>query len=127
MNISIKALLSPRFLQRNQEEHSGIRGVVKFGDITIVRQDSIESLNGQKVHMMLVKEEGTLTAKFYADSKMSFCFGSLAVEKCKISLSSSDLTQIEVTKRDNPLPCPGMLIKVKSEEDAKQWVEAMSK
>lgn len=124
MNSLVKALLSPRFT-RNSDSKSEI--FVKTGDIMIVDKNASGKESGQKVHMRLVRQDLNLTAKFYTDSKMSYCLGILAVEKCIISRSSTDLTKIEVSRRrDERTPLPGLLIKTKSEEDALRWIEAMS-
>ena len=128
MNSTLKALLSPRFMLVNREAaKTKCDSDVKAGDITIMSPtvDTVDS--GKKVHMRVVKEDASLTAKFYTDSDMSFCFGSLSVSKCSISFSSSDLTKIEIIKRgDDRSPSPGLLIKARSEEDAMKWLEAMS-
>ena len=128
MSISIKALLSPRLMLRSSEfarikRDSG----VKAGNITIMSPTFATSYSGQKVHMRVFNEGLGLTAKFYTDSDMSFCYGSLSVSKCSISLSSTDLTQIEIIKRgEERSPSPGMLIKARSEQDAMNWLKAMS-
>ena len=128
MNISVKALLSPRFTLRSRESaRTKSESDVKAGDITIISPTFDTTDSGQKVHMRVVKEDASLTAKFYTDSDMSFCFGTLSVSKCSISLSSSDLTKIEIIKRgDDRSPSPGLLIKAISKEDAINWLNAMS-
>ena len=128
MNISVKALLSPRFTLRSRESaRTKSDSDVKAGDITIISPTFDTTDSGQKVHMRVVKEDASLTAKFYTDSDMSFCFGTLSVSKCSISLSSSDLTKIEIIKRgDDRSPSPGLLIKAISKEDAINWLNAMS-
>ena len=127
MNSSLKALLSPRFMLRNKESaRTKSDSDVKAGDITIM-STAFDEVNSKKVHMCVVNEGLGLTAKFYTDSDMSFCYGSLSVSKCSISLSSSDLTQIEIIKRgEERSPSPGMLIKARSEQDAMNWLKAMS-
>jgi len=128
MNSSLKALLSPRFMLRNKaSEITTSDSGVKAGDITIVNPAFDANKSGQNVHMRVFNEGSGLTAKFYTDSGMSFCYGALSVNKCIISLSSSDLTKIEIVKRgDDRSPSPGLLIKARSEEDAKIWLDAMS-
>lgn len=125
MNTLLKALLSPRFKHRNPE--SKTEAFVKAGDIVIVDPGNRAKECGQKVHMKLVRENSSLTAKFYTDSTKMFCLGTLSVGKCYLSRSSSDLAKIKVTKRDDErFPSPGLLIKTKSEEDALRWIESMS-
>ena len=127
MNISIKALLSPRFTLRSRESaRSKSDSDVKAGDITIM-SPTFDAANSKKVHMRVVNEGLGLTAKFYTDSDMSFCYGTLSVNKCSISLSASDLTQIEIIKRGGERSSsPGMLIKARSEQDAMKWLKAMT-
>ena len=99
---------------------------IKAGDITIM-SPAFDAVNSKKVHMRVVNEGLGLTAKFYTDSDMSFCYGALSVNKCSISLSASDLTQIEIIKRGvERSSSPGMLIKARSEQDAMKWMKAMT-
>ena len=127
MNMSLKALLSPRFMLRNKKSaRTNSDSDVKAGVITVVSPfDTRDS--GRNIHMRVVKEDANLIAKFYTDSDMSFCYGSLSVNKCFISLSSSDLTKIEIIKRGKERSSsPGLLIKARSEQDAITWLKAMS-
>ena len=127
MNSTLKALLSPRFMLRNKESaRTKSDSDIKAGDITIM-SPAFDAVNSKKVHMRVVNEGLGLTAKFYTDSDMSFCFGALSVNKCSISLSASDLTQIEIIKRGvERSSSPGMLIKARSEQDAMKWMKAMT-
>jgi len=127
MNSTLKALLSPRFMLVNRESaRTKSDSDVKAGDITIM-SPTFDAVNSKKVHMRVVNEGLGLTAKFYTDSDMSFCYGALSVNKCSISLSASDLTQIEIIKRGvERSSSPGMLIKARSEQDAMKWMKAMT-
>ena len=127
MNSTLKALLSPRFMLVNRESaRTKSDSDVKAGDITIM-SPPFDAANSKKVHMRVVNEGLGLTAKFYTDSDMSFCYGALSVNKCSISLSASDLTQIEIIKRGGERSSsPGMLIKARSEQDAMKWLKAMT-
>jgi len=94
MNSTLKALLSPRFMFVNRESaRTKSDSDVKAGDITIM-SPTFDAVNSKKVHMRVVNEGLGLTAKFYTDSDMSFCYGALSVNKCSISLSASDLTNV---------------------------------
>ena len=129
-NISIKALVSPRFTRReaspgDSEDDFHTETDVRAGDIIIV--NDAKNGNGKKAHMELVKDHLTLHANFYTDSSKSFQYGSLTVDKCKISLSSNDLRVIQLSKcKDDTFPSTGLLIKAKSEQDALQWMAVMS-
>ena len=127
MNSTLKALLSPRFMLVNRESaRTKSDSDVKAGDITIM-SPTFDAVNSKKVHMRVVNEGLGLTAKFYTDSDMSFCYGALSVNKCSISLSASDLTQIEIIKRGvERSSSPGMLIKARSKQDAIKWMKAMT-
>jgi len=127
MNSTLKALLSPRFMFVNRESaRTKSDSDVKAGDITIM-SPTFDAVNSKKVHMRVVNEGLGLTAKFYTDSDMSFCYGALSVNKCSISLSASDLTQIEIIKRGvERSSSPGMLIKARSKQDAIKWMKAMT-
>ena len=127
MNSTLKALLSPRFMLGNREsERTKCDSDVKAGDITIM-SSTFDAANSKKVHLRVVNDGLGLIAKFYTESDMSFCFGALSVSKCIISLSSSDLTQIEIIQCGGERSSsPGMLIKAKSKQDAMKWLNAMT-
>lgn len=129
----IKALVSPRLLRRDVIASDSDEGYtsetdVKAGDITIISKADKKVGNAQKAHLEIVKNSTNLQANFYTDSSKTFHFGSLTVDKCKVSLSTTDLRVIQVSKQeDDDLPSAGLLIKAKSETDACQWMSVMSR
>lgn len=135
LNTKMRALVSPRLVRReilssDSDDENKSETDLKSGDIVILSQDDEKIGYGQKAHMELVKDNMHMNmhAKFYTDSNKTFRFGSLDVEKCKISLSTTDLSIITVSKCDDKnIPAPGLLIKAKSQEEAMQWMEVMTR
>lgn len=128
----IKALVSPRLLRRDVIASDSDEGYtsetdVKAGDIIIISKADEKVGNAKKAHLEIVKNNTNLQANFYTDSSKTFRFGSLTVDKCKVSLSTTDLRVIHVSKQEvDDLPSAGLLIKAKSETDASQWMSVMS-
>lgn len=129
----IKALVSPRLLRRDVISSDSDDGYtseagVKAGDIIIINKADEKVGSAQKAHLEIVRDQTNLQANFYTDSNKTFHFGSLTVDKCKISQSTTDLRVIQVNKQeDDDLPSTGLLIKAKSEAEAIQWMSVMSR
>lgn len=130
--MSLQALISPRLLRRgpldfSQGDKNHKTVDVKSGDINIINNVGTKKTT-QTTHLEVVKDDLHLLANFYVDSEKQFRYGVLCMDKCKTSLSSSDLTTIEVTKqtKEEDTFAPGLLLKAKSHEEALEWVEAMS-
>ena len=117
--------VSPRLLQRRMAHQEPVG--IKSGDISIINQVGSNTTK-QGTHLQEVKDDMHLLARFYNDSTKGFRYGVLCMDNCRISLSTSDLTTIEVARQkdDNSAPAPGMLLKAKSREEAMEWVEALS-
>lgn len=120
----LKSVLSPRFYRGQRGDNSERRdqSVLKLGNLFV-----ISGVAKHNAYIQVVKEDINVSANFYSDSDKTISFGSLSLAKCKISLSETDLSTIEVTKQheDNKRK-PGLLLRAKSQTDAKQWVDALN-
>jgi len=106
---------------------------VKSGNISIINK-GVPGSSSQRAHLEVVKDDLNLLARFYSDSEKTLRYGVLCMNNCKTSLSSSDLTTIEISAKQNEedlcktghLCKPGLLLKAGTKKEAVQWNEALS-
>lgn len=129
ITLTAQALLSPRSTRRegSKERDDPALTVVKVRDVTVVNETPADHME-QRVfmHLEVVRVDGNLLARFFSDSDRTFHFGSICLEKCRISLSSKDLRTVHVTRDGCDDITKGLSLRVESAQDAADLVGALS-